>query len=298
MLRLTGLNPDTVRAWEKRYQAVKPARTKSGRRMYSDVEVNRLKLLAELTYHGHSIGTIANLPDEKLIPLLASVKSSNPLSKTSALNPQIKMISDNLISAVEEFDLVQLEVQLSKANFSMNSRDLLFYLIPQLMLQVGSKINDGSICIAQEHALSELIKKYIRRIYEHLEPVAGSMKPVKTLIFATPENHLHEFGVLMSAVLCRYFGFKTHYLGPNLPVSDLVVAAKKLNAHAIVLGFSSSAQVDAKNASIQYMNELGNQLSSKTMFWLGGAIPKIKKENFKQDIWTFESLEELEKKLN
>lgn len=297
VLRLTGLNPDTVRAWEKRYQAVKPVRTDSGRRMYSETEVNRLKLLAELTYHGHSIGTIAKLPDSQLVPLLASVRSSNPLSKNNALNPQIKIISDNMIKAVEEFDLPKLELQLSKATFDMNSRDLLFYLIPQLMVQVGVKINNGTICIAQEHSLSELIKKQIRKIYDHLEPAAGSLKPEKTLLFATPERHLHEFGVMMSAVLCRYFGFKTHYLGPNLPASDLVIAVKKLKPHAIVLGFSPSIDTESKKQSIQYMNELKEKVGSKTMFWLGGHTPKLKKENFDQPIWTFETLEELESKL-
>ena len=79
VLRLTGLNPDTVRVWEKRYNAVTPSRTSTGRRMYSEFEVNRLKLLAELTYNGHSIGTVANLPDKKLVSLLATIKSSNPL---------------------------------------------------------------------------------------------------------------------------------------------------------------------------------------------------------------------------
>ena len=297
VLRLTGLNPDTVRAWEKRYQAVKPQRTESGRRMYSEIEVNRLKLLAELTYSGHSISTIANLPDEKLVTLLASIKTSNVLSKSNAINPQIKNITDELIHAVSAFDLAKLEIQLAKANFSMSSRDLLFYLIPQLMYQVGSKIIDGTMSIAQEHALSELIKKNIRKIYDDLEPVNGSSKSKKILLFATPENHMHEFGVLMSAVLCRFNGFVTHFLGANLPSESLITAAKSIGPHAIVLGLSPSSTSELKNKSIQYLMDLEKNLDSSLMLWLGGSIPKLQKENFKQEIWTFESMEELEKKL-
>lgn len=297
VLRLTGLNPDTVRVWEKRYNAVTPSRTSTGRRMYSEFEVNRLKLLAELTYNGHSISTVANLPDNKLVSLLATIKSSNPLSKASALNPQIKIVSNEIMAAIEEFDLGKLEVQLSKCNFSMSSRDLLFYLIPQLMLQVGAKINNDTMSVAQEHALSELIKKNIRKVYDELEPVDGSMKPEKTLLFATPQDHLHEFAVLMAAVLCRFSGFKTHFLGSNLPAIDLISATKKLKPHAIILGFSPLFSPEAKSSAIEYMNELEKNLNSNLMFWLGGAIPKMKYENFKQDVWRFDSIEELEKKL-
>ena len=298
ILRLTGLNPDTVRAWEKRYQAVKPERTSTGRRMYSEYEVNRLKLLAELTHHGHSIGTIANLPHEKLVSLLATVKSSNPLSKTNALNPEIKTLSDALMMAVDAFDLKQLELQLAKANYTMSSRELLFYLIPQLMFQVGTKINNGTMSVAQEHALSELIKKNIRKIYDELEPADNTLKPEKTLLFATPENHLHEFAVLMAAVLCRFHGFKTHYLGSNLPAAALISAAKTLKAHAIVLGFSPLITPESKTSSIQFMNELRKNTNTSLMFWLGGSVPKMKYENFKQQVWRFDTLEELDKRLS
>ncbi len=297
ILRLTGLRPDTVRVWEKRYGAVRPERSNNGRRMYSETEVNRLKLLAELSQQGHSISTIAKLKDDKLIALLSSIKSTNPLSKTSVLNQNAKIISDELLNAIDSFDLKKLEVQLSKANYILSPRDLIFYLIPQLMIQVGVKINNGSISIAQEHALSELIKSNIHGIYNQLKPVNGTMKPEKTLLFATPENHLHEFAVLMAAVLCRFNGFNTHYLGANLPASALITAVKKIKPHAIVLGFSSATSSDTKNRDIQFIELLAKNLNHSLIFWLGGAVPKIKHKKFKQELHRFETLEELEKKL-
>ncbi len=297
VLRLTGLNPDTIRAWEKRYVAVKPSRTSTGRRMYTEQEVNRLKLLAELTSNGHSIGSVAKLTDEQLLSLLATVQSGTPFNKSKQLNPQIPIITEDLIRAVENFDLSLVEVHLARANYTMSPRDLMLHLIPQLMYKVGNKVIEGSFGIAQEHALTELIKRHVRRIYDQLEPVDGVFQKDKILLFATPENHLHEFGIWMSAVLCRFQGFKTIILGPNLPADSLITTAKQIKPHAIVLGFSPVSQAELKNKPINYLREIHLGIDPSILFWLGGGIPKFGSTDFSREIWKFDSLEELDKKI-
>lgn len=64
--RLTGLSTANIRMWEKRYQAVEPERSESGRRLYSDQDVRRLTLLKSLSEYGHPIRTTANLADRVL----------------------------------------------------------------------------------------------------------------------------------------------------------------------------------------------------------------------------------------
>ena len=64
--RLTGLTADTIRVWERRYQAVKPERTRGNKRRYTGSQVRRLVLLRRATELGHSIGQVAPLPDEDL----------------------------------------------------------------------------------------------------------------------------------------------------------------------------------------------------------------------------------------
>ena len=51
--RRAGLSADVLRAWERRYKAVVPVRTDTGRRMYSADDVERLVLLRRLTLAGH-----------------------------------------------------------------------------------------------------------------------------------------------------------------------------------------------------------------------------------------------------
>jgi len=70
---LTGIDPHTIRAWERRYDAIKPSRSESGRRRYDDHTVERLQLLKALVDCNESIGMIAHLPDEVLRERLAKL---------------------------------------------------------------------------------------------------------------------------------------------------------------------------------------------------------------------------------
>lgn len=63
---LTGIDPHTIRAWERRYGAIKPTRSESGRRRYDEATVERLQLLKALVDCSEAIGTIAHLPDDEL----------------------------------------------------------------------------------------------------------------------------------------------------------------------------------------------------------------------------------------
>src|SRR5687768_15199559 len=84
--RLTGLSPSLIRAWEQRYGAVEPDRTSTQRRLYSQADIDRLRLLKELTASGHAISQIAKLPDAKLREL--TIQSPNRANSERSAAPQ------------------------------------------------------------------------------------------------------------------------------------------------------------------------------------------------------------------
>jgi DNA-binding transcriptional MerR regulator len=78
---LTGLDPHSIRAWERRYGAVRPQRSPKGRRYYGAREVARLQLLKALVDSGEAIGQIAMLEDDALrerLSHLAGLATSGP----------------------------------------------------------------------------------------------------------------------------------------------------------------------------------------------------------------------------
>src|SRR3954470_6848468 len=66
----TGLSPHVLRAWERRYRVVSPARSDGGQRLYSDRDVERLRMLRRLTERGHLIGHLARLSGKELTMLI------------------------------------------------------------------------------------------------------------------------------------------------------------------------------------------------------------------------------------
>ena len=68
--RRTGVSADVLRVWEKRYAVVTPVRSTSGRRLYSDADIERLRLLVQATRTGRPIGQVAALPTTALVALL------------------------------------------------------------------------------------------------------------------------------------------------------------------------------------------------------------------------------------
>lgn len=64
--KITGISPDTLRVWERRYGAVVPTRTEAGGRLYNSSDIARLKLMKTLIDSGDAIGSIANLSQQEL----------------------------------------------------------------------------------------------------------------------------------------------------------------------------------------------------------------------------------------
>src|SRR6187200_1932056 len=108
--RLAGLTTHVIRVWERRYGAPAPARSAAGTRLYSDRDVERLRLLKRAVDRGHAIGRIAALPSEELVRLTeapAAVATSADASET---------FSAELVAAVGSFDLAHAERALASAS--------------------------------------------------------------------------------------------------------------------------------------------------------------------------------------
>jgi len=75
--RLTGISPDTLRIWERRYDVVEPRRTPKGGRLYSQQDVTRLTMIKTLVDSGHAISTVANLSLEELTRRLNNAQPAN-----------------------------------------------------------------------------------------------------------------------------------------------------------------------------------------------------------------------------
>lgn len=64
--RLTGIQVETLRVWERRYGVIGPQVSATGRRLYSAADLERLRLIKQLVDRGHPISSVASVSSEKL----------------------------------------------------------------------------------------------------------------------------------------------------------------------------------------------------------------------------------------
>ncbi len=234
VVQITGLSAFTIRAWERRYKAVEPLRTESNRRLYTEENIEKLKLLNNATRNGHNIGGIAGLSIDDLRELI-SVKNFVPAENKEKVRVELPESADGYIdlcmNAIEKLDQRGFENILSKASVNLSQPQLLENLILPLLDKIGNCWKDGSIRVVNEHLASSVIRTFLANLKDSFRAEENAPR----LILATPTGQLHEFGALIASAIAAFEGWNAVYLGPNLPAVDIIAAAEQLNARGVVL---------------------------------------------------------------
>ncbi|MDD0851503.1 MerR family transcriptional regulator [Halobacteriovorax sp. GB3] len=267
--KLSGVGVHTLRAWEKRYSAVVPSRNDSGRRLYSDDDIEKLKLLSDLCSLGNNIGAIANKNISELKEILKKLgkQDFDESPKVNEVKGQdIQDALKNLILALEFYKLDVISHEIKKIMITMNPKDFALKILMPLLQEVGIRVERGTFSIAQEHALSSILKFHIGHlIYKSYQT---RRKKNALVLLTTPENEMHEFGIMMASLLCCHHGVNFYYLGPNLPPEALGDAASSLEADAVILG---TTVVTAMNTDLNdYLERTLRHIGKKTSLWVGG----------------------------
>ncbi len=236
--RRTGLSTHLIRAWEKRYNAVVPKRTDTNRRLYSDSDIDRLKLLTRVIAAGHSIGQIAALDRTRLDAIL---HASQPTEVPPRIESEFRAISGTPASllrhaqaAVAGADADALLDALTNANVTLTQPVLLSEIVGPLLTWVGNQWHGGSLRIANEHLATSVLRDFLAELRRKNRPRASA----PSLVVATPSGELHEFGALMASLSAASDGWRDVYLGPNTPWQEIANVVLENSARAVALSLS------------------------------------------------------------
>jgi DNA-binding transcriptional MerR regulator len=235
VVRETGLSAHVLRVWEKRYGSVVPQRTATRRRVYSDADVHRLKLLRQATLLGHPIGSVANLPDEALEKLANAAAARAPMATTQSIDdrepvPNLPILLD-CIEAVKAFDADTLNALLERAAVESGHTALLRHVIAPLTQRLGDLWSEGILRMSHEHFATAVIRSLLLNPARQYAGVNGT----GTLVAATPQGQLHELGAVMATAVAAEQGWRTVYLGPSLPAAEIAGIVSQNQARAVAL---------------------------------------------------------------
>jgi DNA-binding transcriptional MerR regulator/methylmalonyl-CoA mutase cobalamin-binding subunit len=266
--RRTGLTTHVIRAWEKRYGAVEPARTPTDRRVYSLDDIERLTLLRRATLLGRSIGQIAKLPTSELRRLIDEDESAAAANPAPAPPGDAKLrdaphLLASLLEAVGKLDTATLERTLAEASVSLSRPTLMEQIIVPLMHRLGDAWRDGSLRAAHEHLASAAVRSFFGSLNGAF-PVSPT---APRILVTTPSGQLHELGALLAAATAASQGWRVTYLGPSLPADDIAAAARQADARAVALSVGLATEDSHMRAEIQRLAQL---LEPRTAILIGG----------------------------
>lgn len=260
----TGLTVETLRAWERRYGVVVPGRDPTGRRVYRPEDVLRLRRLREATERGHPIGRLAGLDEDGLADLLSAAPDRNGRAASNAF-------VERILESAQRFRSVECEQAITLAIAMLPPRSLVEEVLQPLLREVGERWHRGEFSIAQERLISSLVRRHVGLMLDSFDRNAR----LPPIVFATLPGERHEFGLLMSAMMCASRGHKAHYLGADLPPDE--IARYALEVRAAIVALSLVLQEGLVDVPDQ-LRTLRSALPEEIGVWLGGeacrALPK------------------------
>lgn len=263
--RRTGLSAHVIRVWERRYGAVQPQRTGTNRRLYSEVDVQRLELLHRATKAGHTISQAAKLPTEKLRELLLPAATNAPTAdaKVSASSDPDAALIAHCLAAVKQLDSAELDAALERGMVQFGQMGFLNRLAAPLSQQVGELWCTGELTAAHEHFLSAALRTVLGQA---LRQFAHS-DTAPAIVVATPAGQLHELGAVMVAAAAANLGWRVTYLGTSLPAAEIAGAVRQNQARAVAL--SLVYPEDDSGLAAEILN-LRRYLPAETKILAGG----------------------------
>ena len=263
--RRTGLTPDLLRAWEKRYQVVTPQRSAGGQRNYSDADVERLRLLVKATNAGRQIGQVAALSDAELREVLASDALAQPVpTAPPADDPACDRYLQTALTAAESFNANSLESSLRAAALHLPSDQALDKVFGPLLIEIGARWEQGRFPPANGHLATATIRRVLTWMTDFPDAPSGA----PTIVIGTPAMQLHDLGAMLAATVAAASGWRVAFLGANLPADELARAARLAGADTVAL---SIVHPNDHAHTTGHLRELHMELPRSVALVVGGA---------------------------
>lgn len=252
VVKQTGLNPATIRAWERRYGFPKPKRTAGGHRQYSQHDIDSLMWLIARQEEGVSISHAVELwrsyDDRGEDPLQAE----GAWETTTSLSPlivggQIDELRQAWVSACLDLNREDAEQILAIAFAQYAPETVCFELLQKGLAEIGNGWHQGEVSVQQEHFTTAITNQRLQML------IASAPSPSRRdrIITLCAPGDYHVFGSLLLTYLLRRHGFDVVYFGADVPVAKLASTIIQLEpALAIVTAQQLPAAASLKDIAL------------------------------------------------
>ena len=283
-----GVMPHTIRMWEKRYQIFTPKRSEGGQRLYSEVDLDKAKIIVSLKEQGHTISSLARHSLQDLRSLLEVNNRADSESEKMFTSIETK----KLLKHLENFDIDLVVSGMQHLRLSMGVKEFIFKIVLPVMHEIEKLSLKGTYSITQEHIISTIVRDQLNQIN-----LANEGPNTKRFALATPDGNLHELPIMIAEIICHANRVSTNYLGASHPAECLGEAVNAIKCKTIVMGVISSAQWNYENNIVSYLESMDKYLKNKVKVILGGGsevdFPEFKNIDNVKVVKSFEDFDKM-----
>lgn len=206
---LSGIKAHTIRIWEQRYNFLKPQRTTTNIRYYTNDELKTVLNIALLNKYGFKISHIDRMRPQEIREKILSLGDARAVQER---------IINELVQEMVDLEMDRFEKILTNYIASKGIERTVIQIIFPFLEKIGILWQTGHINPAQEHLVTNIIRQ---KLIVGIETTVSPVKVNKTFLLFLPEGEHHELGLLFMYYLLKSRGANVIYLGANVPVKDV-----------------------------------------------------------------------------
>lgn len=280
---ITGIKAHTIRMWEKRYGIIKPKRTNTNIRYYSDKDLKVLMNISTLNKNGIKISEIVHMDTKNMCDKIIELNGS-----TGIVDSQINA----LIISATELDQQQFDKTMSNCIVKRGIEKTFTTVIFPFLEKLGVMWQTGTITPVHEHYISNLIRQKLIVAIDNIDNQSNDKN--ETFILFLPENELHEINLLFNHYILKKAGYNVIYLGQTVPTADIIKISKDIKSEYLLTVITTG---QSTNQLIKYIDNLSNSFSEKTIFITGPQVAEKEIPQF-PNVISFSDYEALKKQID
>lgn len=257
--QLSGIKAHTIRIWEKRHKIINPSRTSTNIRSYSDDDLKKIINVSLLNNSGIRISRIAEMTPEDMYDKVMQISET----KTDA-----DVHIDHLVVAMIDMEEEAFEKTLSNLILRNGFEKAVTETVYPFLEKIGILWQTHNITPAQEHFISNLIRQ---KMIVAIDGLPIPPKTAKKILLFLPENELHELGLLFYHYVCRKAGYRTYYLGQNVPHIDLISVYKEHSPDLMVTAVTSAPSLPIE----KFLQQLSSDFPNTPIYISGYQVQRL-----------------------
>ncbi|AXK17588.1 MerR family transcriptional regulator [Bacillus toyonensis] len=223
---IIGVQPSTLRAWERRYQIIAPKRNQAGHRLYTEEHIRILKWLMEKVSSGMMIG--------QAVQLLEGNRLQSNAQKEIHYDKEVVLV-DDLLQALLEFDEITTSALINEA-FSIYSTEK---VITGIILQVTNKLltlkNNNEIAMTQFQYAVSFLQTRLGMVYHNASTFSSIHK-----VIVLENNTLKGF---IFSMYLRLKGYEAIHIRTSLEGDGMLLAVEQIQPKYLFVSFENGLEL-------------------------------------------------------